>query len=117
LDQPTASADTSLNRYEGGGPIAGPFRCFHADEGLETESVEHEGALLQKLASAERHVLGARKIVERQRAIISAGKKAGRDTFDAERLLGRFERVLAAFEDDYRAIQVELERLMRAEEH
>jgi hypothetical protein len=68
----------------------------------------HDG-LLNKLALAERHVLDGRKIVERQHAFISARKQAGHVTFDAELLLDQFERTLAIFEEDYRAIRAELE--------
>jgi hypothetical protein len=72
--------------------------------------MEQQDVLLQKLANAERHVLEARKIVERQRVSISARKEAGWDTFDGELLLDRFERALAIFENDYRAIRAELEK-------
>jgi hypothetical protein len=69
-------------------------------------------ALFQKVAIAERHVVDGRRIVARQRALIS-DKAAGRDTFDAEQLLDQFERTLEIFEDDYRAIRAELEKSTR----
>jgi hypothetical protein len=67
-------------------------------------------ALFRKLARAERHVLDGRKVVERQRAFISARKEARHDTSYAEKLLDTFERTLAVFEENYRAVRTETEK-------
>jgi hypothetical protein len=48
--------------------------------------------------------------------LILARKEAGLDTFNAELLLDPFQRTLAIFKEDYRAIRAELEKInMRAE--
>jgi hypothetical protein len=66
------------------------------------------GAVLRKLALAERHVLEGRKIVARQRDLVAS--HGGDDMAFAEQLLDQFERSLATFEQDYRAIRAELEK-------
>jgi len=58
-----------------------------------------------RLAQSARHVAEGKRIVARQRELVAKGKAAGHDTFNAERLLDQFERTLAIFEDDLRAIQ------------
>ncbi len=65
-------------------------------------------AVLRKLALAERHVLEGRKIVARQRDLVAS--RGGYDMAFAEQLLDQFERSLATFEGDYRAIRAELEK-------
>lgn len=52
-----------------------------------------------------RHVRDGKRIVAGQRALIAKQKEGGRDTEAAESLLVQFERALAIFEDDLRAIQ------------
>jgi len=58
-----------------------------------------------KLAMASRHVAEGRRVVERQRALISSQRKAGLDTSASEKLLNLFESTQAIFEDDLRAAE------------
>jgi hypothetical protein len=48
---------------------------------------------------AQRHVLDARKIVERQRELIARKGAHHQDTTEAQELLVRFEKTLAMFEE------------------
>lgn len=57
-----------------------------------------------KLEQAARHVMEAKRIVARQRALIAKQKEGGRDTDAAEALLAQFERTLAIFEADLKAM-------------
>jgi hypothetical protein len=56
-----------------------------------------------KLAS--RHVAEGRRVVERQRALITSQRKTGLNTGASEKLLGPFERTQAIVEDDLRAAE------------
>jgi hypothetical protein len=58
-----------------------------------------------KLAMASRHVADGRRVLERQRALITSQRKAGLDTSASEELLDLFERTQAIFEDDLRAAE------------
>ena len=60
-----------------------------------------------KLAQATRHVAEGRRIVAQQRERVARLKASGRDTTRSEELLDQFERTLAIFEDDLKAIQGE----------
>jgi hypothetical protein len=57
-------------------------------------------ALQSKFETILRHVQGARKIVDRQRRLVTDKMAAGRDTATAEQLLDQFERTLAIFEKE-----------------
>ena len=57
------------------------------------------------LEQAIRHVRDGKRVVAAQRALIAKQKGEDRDTQTAESLLVQFERALAIFEDDLRAIQ------------
>jgi hypothetical protein len=55
-------------------------------------------------ARAHRHVTQGRRIVARQRELITEIRDRGADSTSAEDLLSAFERSLAIFEDDLAAI-------------
>ncbi len=57
------------------------------------------------LEQAIRHVRDGKRIIDQQRALIAKQKEEGHDTEAADSLLIQFERALAIFEDDLRAIQ------------
>ena len=64
--------------------------------------------VISQKASSPRHRVTSpkgRRIVAQQRELIVREKKAGRDTTLSEGLLSQFERTLAIFEADLRAIQ------------
>jgi hypothetical protein len=64
---------------------------------------EHQRDHRNKLAS--RHVAEGRRVVERQRALITSQRKAGLNTGASEKLLDLFESTQAIFEDDLRAAE------------
>ena len=59
-----------------------------------------------KRVRATRHVTEGRQVVARQRELVAIQKKAGQETFVSEGLLAQFERTLAIFEEDLRAIEL-----------
>jgi hypothetical protein len=59
-----------------------------------------------KFERASRHVAEGRQVVARQRDLIVKIRDLGNDPADAQALLEQFERTLATFEADLRALQV-----------
>jgi hypothetical protein len=57
-----------------------------------------------RIALAEKHVTRGRQLVDKQREQIKRIRAQGRQSAEAEHLLGLFEQTLAIFEEDLAAI-------------
>ena len=60
--------------------------------------------ILSPLTAAQRHVLGARRIVAAQEAVVAAIQAEGGDASDAMDVLRSFRQTLADFEADVRRL-------------
>jgi hypothetical protein len=60
----------------------------------------------ERLIEAARHVANGKRIVARQRALVTRLKACGSSTLVAEQTLRTFLRSLAIFEDDLRQLQI-----------
>jgi phosphoenolpyruvate carboxylase len=68
----------------------------------------------ERLIEAARHVANGKRIVARQRALVTRLKACGSSTLVAEQTLRTFLRSLAIFEDDLRQLQIRGGRRRRA---
>jgi hypothetical protein len=66
------------------------------------------------ISHRKRHVLGGRRIVERQREIVARKKAAGIDATLSKELLQTFQITPVTFEDDLAALLAEVNRNARA---
>jgi hypothetical protein len=60
----------------------------------------------ERLIEAARHVANGKRIVARQRALVTRLRACGSSTLVAEQTLRTFLRSLAIFEDDLRQLQI-----------